>query len=102
MLDLVQKWFNGNSGYKWNTNNAWTSEYCDMHIPYFLPLKNSNPEKSLSQNRLPLKNPKLKTLYPWRIPRSEPFSHDEFQAQNPLPLGGGGGGGVLKGGGGGD
>jgi hypothetical protein len=35
---------------------------------------------------IPLKNSKLKTLYPWRNPRSKPFSHDEFQPQNPVPL----------------
>jgi hypothetical protein len=51
---------------------------------------------------MPLANSKLKTLYPWRIPRSKPFTPEEFQtlktfnlkilhpwriqAQNPLPL----------------
>jgi hypothetical protein len=35
---------------------------------------------------IPLKNFKLKTFYPWRIPSSKPFTPEEFQAQNPLPL----------------
>jgi hypothetical protein len=33
-----------------------------------------------------VKNSKLKTFYPWRIPSSKPFTPEEFQAQNPLPL----------------
>jgi hypothetical protein len=51
-----------------------------------IPLKNSKLKtfypwripKFQVQNPLPLKNSKLKTFYPWRIPK--------FQAQNPLPL----------------
>jgi hypothetical protein len=51
-----------------------------------IPLNNSKLKtfypwripKFQAQNRLPLKNSKLKTFYPWRIPK--------FQAQNPLPL----------------
>jgi hypothetical protein len=39
-----------------------------------------------AENPLPLKmNSKLKTLYPWWIPSAEPFTPEEFQAQNPLP-----------------
>jgi hypothetical protein len=59
-----------------------------------IPLKNSklktfNPwriPKFQAQNPLPLKNSKLKTFNPWRIPSSKPFTAEEFQAQNPLPL----------------
>jgi hypothetical protein len=35
---------------------------------------------------IPLKNSKLKTFNPWRIPSSKPFTAEEFQTQNPLPL----------------
>jgi hypothetical protein len=32
------------------------------------------PEEFQAQNPLPLKNSKLKTLYPWRIPSSKHFT----------------------------
>jgi hypothetical protein len=59
-----------------------------------IPLKNSKLKtfypwripKFQAQNPLPLKNSKLKTFNPWRIPSSKPFTAEEFQAQNPLPL----------------
>jgi hypothetical protein len=38
------------------------------------------------EEKLPLKNSTLKTLLPWRIPSSKPFTSEEFEAQNPLPL----------------
>jgi hypothetical protein len=58
-----------------------------------IPLKNSKLKtvypwripKFQAQNLSPLKNSKLKTFYPWRIPSSKPFTPEEFQAQNPLP-----------------
>jgi hypothetical protein len=34
----------------------------------------------------PMKNSMLKTFYPGRIPSSEPFIPEEFQAQNTLSL----------------
>ena len=53
-----------------------------------IPLKNSKLKtfhprripKFQAQNPLPLKNSKPKTFYPWRIPSSKPFTPEEFQA----------------------
>jgi hypothetical protein len=62
-----------------------------------IPLKNSKL-KTFYPWRIPsskpftpeecqaLKNFSLKPLYPWRIPSSKPFNPEEFQTQNTLPL----------------
>jgi hypothetical protein len=56
-----------------------------------IPLKNSKL-KFLYPWRIPTSKPftpeefQLKFLYPWRIPSSKSFTPEEFQPQNPLPL----------------
>ena len=58
---------------KWLVNNA-DETYTCMSRTYLVRMGYS------IFHSYTLNNSKLKTLYPWRIPRSKPFSHDEFQA----------------------